>query len=132
MHKNCSTTAKFQTSLKSKQFYLIHIITQYLRNKSPYKTRPHPHHLSTVLSLNSILKCWGRPQLRKFSNHRHQHSWVYTQLSKIFMFSQPHFFQGYKWFHEMYKVHKMKYIQQEWCLLRNEYMLLSNFSFTSV
>ena len=39
MHTKCSTTAKFQTSLKSKQFYLIHIITQYLRNKSPYKTR---------------------------------------------------------------------------------------------
>ena len=40
---------------------------------------PRRHQLSMVLSLNSLLKCWGHPQLRKFSNHRHQHSWVYTQ-----------------------------------------------------
>ena len=31
-------------------------------------TRPHRHQLSTVLSLNSILTCWGRPQLRKATN----------------------------------------------------------------
>ena len=47
-------------------------------------SRPRRHQLSTVLILNSLLKCWGRPQLRNFSNHRHQHSWVYIQLSKIF------------------------------------------------
>ena len=39
MHQKCSTTAKFQISIKSQEFYLIYIVTQYLRSKSPYKTR---------------------------------------------------------------------------------------------
>ena len=38
--------------------------------------------------------------------------WVYTQ---------PHFFQGYKWFPKMYKIHKMKCIHQKWW--RNKYMI---------
>ena len=101
-------------------------------------TRPCRHQLSTVLNLNSLLKCWVRPQLRKFSNHRHQHSWVYTQLSKIFMFSTllsiystPFFsrIQAVSW--NVQSTQNEIYIHQEWCLLRNEYMS-SNFSFTSV
>ena len=84
---------------------------------------------STVLSLNSLLKCWGRPQLRNFSNHRHQHSWVYIQLSKIFcsqvyiyiwVYTQPHFIQGYKRFHECIKYTQWYvYIRDEVCYLIN-------------
>ena len=41
----------------------------------------------------------------------------------------PIFFQRYKWFHELYKVHKMKNIHQGLCVLHNKYMLSSNFLF---
>ena len=109
------------------------------KNNDPRRlmTGPRRHQLSTVLSLNSLLKCWGRPQLRKFSNHhRHQHNWLYTQLSKILMFSTlltiystPFFFsriQAVSW--NVQSTQTKIYIHQEWRLLRNEYML-SNCSF---
>ena len=83
-------------------------------------------------SVEDILN-WENSQITATNTAEYILSWVRFSCSQLYwVYTQPHFFQGYKRFHEMYKVHKMKYIQQEWCLLRNEYMLLSNFSFTSV
>ena len=69
----------------------------------------------TIMSQGPVLK----------PNHRHQHRCVNIQLSKIFSFSSflsiysTPFYQRYKNFHELYKVHKMKNMHQGWCLLRD-------------
>ena len=76
---------------------------------------------------------WENSQITAINTAEYILSWVRFLCSHLYwVYTQPHFFWGYKQFHEMCKVHKMKYIHQEWCLLRNEYMLSSNFLFTSV
>ena len=44
--------------------------------------------------------------------------WVRFFCSQLYwVYTQPHFIQRYKRFHEMYKLHKMKCLHQRWCLV---------------
>ena len=86
---------------------------------------PRRQELSTILSLDSRIKWQIRPQLRKFSNHHHQQSGVYTQLSKNFfgshlywIYTQSLFFKDTSGFMKWIKYTKWNvYIKVDVCYI---------------
>ena len=81
---------------------------------------------SALISYSSVedVLNWENSQITATNTAEYILSWVRFSCSQLYwVYTQPHFFRGYKWFHETYKVHKMKNIHQGWCLLLNKSIL---------
>ena len=88
---------------------------------------------SILYSSDEYVLNWENSQITTTNKAEFILSWVRFFCSHLYwVYTQPHFFQGYKRFYEMYKIHKMKCIHQGWCLLHNKNMLSDNFLFISV